>query len=96
MRIRIVIDTEDADDPAAIETNTPFTLNVYADNDDASPSGREIHAGAETCLIGDDVAAMLEELAQLWRDGRVTDGADDEPLPRTGSEWRAAREAGEH
>lgn len=36
MKLSIVIDTDDADDPDAIAGDTPFTLNVYQDHEDGS------------------------------------------------------------
>lgn len=81
MRIRIIIDTEVANDPAAIETNTPFTLNVYRDDDDGTPSRQPLELGTETASIGNDIAVMLENLSALWSTGNVL-GQDGTPLPR--------------
>lgn len=80
MRVRIIIDTDDADSPEAIETGTPFTLNVYCDDDDGTPSREPLEVGSESCLIGGDISAMLRDLATSWQDGRVF-GQDGTALP---------------
>lgn len=86
MRIRIIIDTQDADEPEAIDT--PFTLNVHKDDDDGTPSRVPLHIAGEDCLIGNDIGAMLHELARAWKASAVL-GQDDEPLARSAAEWRA-------
>jgi hypothetical protein len=91
MRIRIIIDTQDADDPDALETGMPFTLNVYKDDDDGTPSRVPLEIGSECCLVGGDVPTMLRELAATWRAGGILD-QDDRALPATSDTWRADEE----
>lgn len=59
MRIRIIIDDQDAADAP----ESPFTLNVYRDDDDGTQS--RIPLGDEA-VIGADVPAMLRDLAARW------------------------------
>ncbi|WP_026820026.1 hypothetical protein [Arthrobacter castelli] len=87
MRIRITINTDDADHPDAIKTGTPFTLNVY--DDDALPGREQLEIGNESCGIGGDIAQMLHNLAEHWGAQTVHD-EDNKPLPRTVDQWRAA------
>lgn len=88
MRIRITIDTQDAEDSDALETDTPFTLNVYKDDEDGTPSRDSLSIGTEGCLIGGSIAEMLEELSQHWGTNAVLDQAKL-PLPSTSEQWRA-------
>jgi len=88
MRIRIIIDPQDADDPAVVESGRPFTLNVHRDDDDGTPGRGGISIGAESCLIGNDIGKMLAELSIAWQRHEVTDDDTDEPLPQTGQKWR--------
>lgn len=94
MRIRIIIDTQDADDPDAVATGTPFTLNAYCDDDDGTPSGQSLEIGSESCLIGGDIAQMLHDLAGYWGVSAVHDQVD-EPLPGTAAQWRKTGQASE-
>lgn len=90
MRIRIIIDTEDADDPAVIEENAPFTLNVYRDDEDGTPSRQPLEIGVESALVGGNISWLLEELAHRWRTDSVLD-RNDEPMPcTTGHQWGAS------
>lgn len=79
MRIRIIIDTQDADDPQVIQDGTPFTLNVYKDDDDGTPSRESLQIGTEGCLIGGDIPEMLDDLRIAWARESVLD-QHDEPL----------------
>jgi len=84
MRTRIIIDTRDADDAP----DTPFTLNVYRDDDDGTPSTFTHAIGlGGGALVGYYIPDMLRELADNWRDALVIHEGDDEPAPRTGAEW---------
>lgn len=94
MRIRIIIDTEDADDPDAIATGMPFTLNAYCDDDDGTPSRQTLEIGSESCLVGGDIAQMLTDLASYWKASAIRD-QNDEPLPSTEATWRRARSTSE-
>lgn len=87
MRIRIIIDTQDADDPDAVTTGTPFTLNAYYDDDDGTPSRQSLEIGSESCLAGGDIAQMLHDLAGYWGASAIRD-QNDEPLPGTATQWR--------
>jgi len=87
MRIRIIIDTDDANDPSVVEPSTPFTLNVYKDDDDGTASHEPLEIGSESAIIGDDIAWMLHELARAWSRGHVLDQMDVQ-LPLTDAEWR--------
>src|SRR5699024_386738 len=85
MRIRIIIDTDDADDPSVVESSAPFTLNVFKDDGAASREPLEIES--ESVIIGDDIAWMLHELARAWSCGHVHAQMDVQ-LPLTDAEWR--------
>jgi len=83
MRIRIIIDTQDAEEAP----DAPFTLNVYKDDDDGTPSGNPLGIGEEdSCLIGYGIPDLLYRLAQHWNLAEVYD-QDGEAMPRTGAEW---------
>lgn len=87
MKLRIIIDTDDADDPDSIAGNTPFTLDAYQDGDDGSVSDDSLIIGSEFTIIGNDIAEMLDELRIAFTRNAVID-EDDRPLPRTGEQWR--------
>lgn len=87
MRIRIIIDTQDAEDPSALETNMPFTLNIYKDDEDGTLSTEPLEIGSESCLVGDDIPGMLHDLKAAWSVNAVRD-TNDRPLPDTSSAWR--------
>ncbi|ALJ19528.1 hypothetical protein [Microbacterium sp. No. 7] len=83
MRIRIIIDTLDAD----ANPDSPFTLNVYRDDDDDTPSREPLEIGDEgSCLVGYRIGHLLGALGLHWDHGGVLDQAG-QPLPRTGKEW---------
>lgn len=90
MRIRIIIDTDDARDPGVVYADTPFTLNVFADDNDGTHSWESLEIGSEFAIIGDDIPQMLGELGREWDTARVVD-QDGSPLPRNGAEWRMRR-----
>ena len=77
---RIIIDTEDANDPAA--EDTPFTLQVFSDDEDGTQSRIPLDVGTETALIGSHVSDMLADLARVWSTGGVT-AQDGDSLPDT-------------
>lgn len=87
MRLRIIIDTQDADVPEVLRAGTPFTLNVYKDDEDATPGREPLDIGDESCLIGGSIPQLLTGLAEHWDAGVVVDH-NDTPLPRTAPEWR--------
>lgn len=87
MRIRIIIDTQDSDDPEAVRTRAPFTLNIYKDDEDGTPSRESLEINTEAAIVGDDIALMMDELRIAWMREAVL-GQDDQPLPRTGDQWR--------
>jgi hypothetical protein len=91
MRLRIVIDTQDAHDPEVLGAGTPFTLNVYKDDEDGTPAREPLDIGSESCLVGGSIPKMLNGLAQHWGAGAVVDHSDT-PMPRTEQEWRARQE----
>lgn len=92
MRVRIIIDTEDANEPEAISTNTPFSLNVCKDDDDGTQSVQPLNVHPESTLIGNDIAQMLDELSMAWGEAGVFDQLG-KPMPRTGEQWREAATA---
>jgi hypothetical protein len=83
MRTRIIIDDQDANEPEALETGMPFTLNVYRDDDDGTESRNPVEIGHESCLVGGYIPVMLRELADAWEaaalDARDRTRLDDEP-----------------
>lgn len=87
MRIRIIIDTQDADDPGA--NGNPFTLCAYGDDDDGTQTREPFELDGSGCLIDRDIPRMLRDLAGMW-ERRTVLGLDDKPVPATGEEWRAA------
>lgn len=87
MKLSIVIDTDDADDPDAIAGDTPFTLNVYQDHEDGSVEDESLLIGSEFALIGNDIAEMLDELRIAFARDSVLD-EDERSVPRTGEQWR--------
>lgn len=87
MRIRIIIDTQDAEDPHVVETDMPFTLNVYKDDEDGTPNSQPLEIGSESCLIGGDIPEMLHNLMDAWSADSVID-QHDRPLPNTSAAWR--------
>lgn len=88
MRFRIIIDTDDANEPDALESDTPFTLNVYRDDDNGMPSEESLNIGRELSLIGNDISLLLDELRIAFASSAVTN-SDDNPVPNTGEQWRA-------
>ncbi len=84
MRIRIIIDTLDADQ----SPDAPFTLNVFADDEDGTQSREPLEIGDEgSALVGYRIGTMLQALGTWWEAGSVFD-QEDAPLPRDGAEWR--------
>lgn len=92
MRLRIIIDTDEADEAAAIDTDTPFTLRLYRDGDDNTTSQVPLTLGNEMAIIGNDIPKMLDRLAKWWMLDGVLD-EDGKPVLRTGEQWRGATTA---
>lgn len=69
MRLNIVIDDEDKDEPGA--ENTPFTLWLY-EGDETEEFVQFIH---EDAIIGNDIPTMLREAAEKWPRGVEVGGA---------------------
>lgn len=90
MRTRIIIDTQDAEDCP----DMPFTLNVHRDDDEGDQSRNTIDIGSETCLIGNDIPAMLRELADKW-EAEPLDAIDRGSLDQIEDETDAM-DQGEH
>lgn len=90
MRIRIIIDTQDAGDPGAADE--PFTLNVYQDDEDGTQSRAPLEIeGHGSALIGGRIDVMLTQLAECWGTGRITD-EDDQLIPADAKAWRTSLE----
>lgn len=92
MRIRITIDDEEANEPEAINTDTPFSLFVYKDDEDGTPSDRPLEIAGEGAVLGNNITEMLGRLIIAWTGNAVLD-QHGKSLPRTGKEWQALQVA---
>lgn len=90
MYMRLTIDTDSADDAQATD-NTPFDLYAYSDERDQTEF---VRIGPSIKLAGDDIPAMLRELADRWEAGEVV-YVDGRAVPATGAQWRDTPEAQE-
>lgn len=90
MRMRIIIDTQDAGDPGAFDK--PFTLSIYQDDEDGTPSREPLEIGTHgSALVGDEIDTMLNQLANVWKWGLLTDQNGD-VIPVDANSWRASLE----
>lgn len=92
MRIRITIDDEEANEPEAINTDTPFSLFVYTDDEDGTPSDRPLEVAGEGAVLGNNITEMLGQLIIAWTGNAVLD-QHGKSLPRTGKEWQVLQAA---
>lgn len=87
MRLRIIIDTQDGDQAP----EQPFTLSLWKDDEDGTPSRMNATIDGDAALVGERVDLVLVDLARAFTNGEVLDQSDTR-IPNTAAQWRAAEQ----
>lgn len=70
MRLRIIIDNQDAHEEGCEET--PLTLNAHRDGDDGTPGRDSLEFDdGSSCLVGSSIPDMLRTLADEIENGTL-------------------------